>query len=197
MLTGPQSMDTFSDGNIPPEDKKAVIAYLEKLDEQPSYSGFTLGGLGPVSEGIIAWLGRHRRPRRLRRLDRGPHHPLEQEEGRGGSVSDAHNNDEHGGELATVGPIANPGLPEHQWRPTDVDPAKEKRAERQVAAPVRPLGASASILFLVAYFTLDIGDNWHVVGGFGASTMALGRDARLRAAADRRRHHPLGPQAHG
>lgn len=57
MLTGPQSMDTFSDGNIPPEDKKAVIAYLEALDEAPSYSGFTLGGLGPVSEGIIAWLG--------------------------------------------------------------------------------------------------------------------------------------------
>ncbi|MDN5745639.1 MAG: cytochrome c, partial [Nocardioidaceae bacterium] len=57
MLTGPQSMDTFSDGNIPPEDKKAVIAYLETLDESPSYSGFTLGGLGPVSDGIIAWLG--------------------------------------------------------------------------------------------------------------------------------------------
>ncbi|WP_028655215.1 cytochrome bc1 complex diheme cytochrome c subunit [Nocardioides sp. J54] len=57
MLTGPQSMDTFSDGNIPPEDKKAVIAYLETLDEAPSYSGFTLGSLGPVSEGIIAWVG--------------------------------------------------------------------------------------------------------------------------------------------
>ncbi len=56
MLTGPQSMDTFSDGNIPPEDKKAVIAYLETLDKAPSYGGLTLGGLGPVSEGIIAWL---------------------------------------------------------------------------------------------------------------------------------------------
>ncbi len=56
MLTGPQSMDTFSDGNIPPEDKKAVIAYLETLDEQPSYGGFTFGGLGPVSEGLVAWL---------------------------------------------------------------------------------------------------------------------------------------------
>jgi len=56
MLTGPQSMDTFSDGNIPPDDKKAVIAYLDTLNEQPSYGGFTLGGLGPVSEGLIAWL---------------------------------------------------------------------------------------------------------------------------------------------
>ena len=56
MLTGPQSMDTFSDGNIPPDDKKAVIAYLETLDEQPSYGGLTLGSLGPVSEGITAWI---------------------------------------------------------------------------------------------------------------------------------------------
>ncbi|QYJ04702.1 c-type cytochrome [Nocardioides panacisoli] len=56
MLTGPQSMDTFSDGNIPPEDKKAVIAYLEELEGQPSYGGFTFGGLGPVSDGIVAWV---------------------------------------------------------------------------------------------------------------------------------------------
>nr|WP_261376572.1 cytochrome c [Nocardioides sp. J9] len=57
MLTGPQSMDTFSDGNIPPEDKKAVIAYIEALEETPGYSGFTFGGLGPVSDGIIVWVG--------------------------------------------------------------------------------------------------------------------------------------------
>jgi ubiquinol-cytochrome c reductase cytochrome c subunit len=56
MLTGPQSMDTFSDGNIPPEDKKAVIAYLEALEESPDYGGLTLGGLGPVSDGIWVWV---------------------------------------------------------------------------------------------------------------------------------------------
>ncbi len=56
MLTGPQSMDTFSDGNIPPDDKLAVIAYLDTLDELPNYGGFTLGGLGPVSDGLITWL---------------------------------------------------------------------------------------------------------------------------------------------
>jgi ubiquinol-cytochrome c reductase cytochrome c subunit len=56
MLTGPQSMDTFSDGNIPPEDKKAIIAYLEELDTQPGYGGFSFGSYGPVSEGISAWL---------------------------------------------------------------------------------------------------------------------------------------------
>jgi ubiquinol-cytochrome c reductase cytochrome c subunit len=56
MLTGPQSMDTFSNGNLPPDAKRDVIAYLEALDEQPGYGGFGLGSLGPVSEGMFAWL---------------------------------------------------------------------------------------------------------------------------------------------
>jgi ubiquinol-cytochrome c reductase cytochrome c subunit len=56
MLTGPQSMDNFSNGNIPPESKRDVIAYLEELDESPSYGGFAMGNLGPVSDGIWVWL---------------------------------------------------------------------------------------------------------------------------------------------
>ena len=56
MLTGPQSMDTFSNGNLPPDAKRDVIAYLNALDEQPGYGGFGLGGMGPVSEGLFAWL---------------------------------------------------------------------------------------------------------------------------------------------
>ncbi|MEJ7834371.1 MAG: c-type cytochrome [Nocardioides sp.] len=56
MLTGPQSMDTFSNGNLPPDAKRDVIAYLETLEDQPGYGGFGLGGLGPVSEGLFAWL---------------------------------------------------------------------------------------------------------------------------------------------
>lgn len=56
MLTGPQAMDTFSNGNLSPEEKRDVIAYLTSLEEQPNYSGFSLGGLGPVSEGLFAWL---------------------------------------------------------------------------------------------------------------------------------------------
>jgi ubiquinol-cytochrome c reductase cytochrome c subunit len=56
MLTGPQAMDTFSNGNLSPEEKRDVIAYLQSLEDQPSYSGFGLGGMGPVSEGLFAWL---------------------------------------------------------------------------------------------------------------------------------------------
>ena len=70
-------------------------------------------------------------------------------------------------------PIQDPGLPAHQWRPTDVDPVAEKRAERQVAA-LFGLSSVCAILFVVAYFTLDIGDNHSTVLGLGASTVALG-----------------------
>ncbi len=56
LLTGPQSMPSFSNGNLSPEEKRDVIAYLNSLDEDPSYGGFGLGGLGPVPEGLAAWL---------------------------------------------------------------------------------------------------------------------------------------------
>ena len=56
MLTGPQAMDVFSNGNITPEMKRDVIAYIESMREQPGHGGFGLGGLGPVSEGLFAWV---------------------------------------------------------------------------------------------------------------------------------------------
>jgi ubiquinol-cytochrome c reductase cytochrome c subunit len=56
MITGPQQMPVFSDEVMRPEDKRAVIAYLNDLHEQPTQGGLALGGLGPVSEGLWAWV---------------------------------------------------------------------------------------------------------------------------------------------
>ncbi len=56
MLTGPQQMPVFSDQVLSPEDKRQIIAYLKKNEETPAYGGFTLGSLGPVSEGLWTWL---------------------------------------------------------------------------------------------------------------------------------------------
>jgi quinol---cytochrome-c reductase cytochrome c subunit len=56
MLTGPQAMDTFSNGNLSPEEKRDIIAYLQSLQTSPEYGGFGMGGIGPVSEGLFAWL---------------------------------------------------------------------------------------------------------------------------------------------
>ena len=41
---------------LKPSEKRDIIAYLESLEEAPKYGGFTLGSLGPVSEGMFAWL---------------------------------------------------------------------------------------------------------------------------------------------
>ncbi|PKH44434.1 Rieske (2Fe-2S) protein [Nocardioides alpinus] len=70
-------------------------------------------------------------------------------------------------------PIADPGLPPHTWRPTDVDPKAEKRAERQIAAMFIAAMISA-VLFVVAYFSFEVGDNWDTFAGMGASTVSLG-----------------------
>ncbi len=56
MLTGPQAMDSFSNGNLSPEEKRDIIAYLQSLEDNPNYGGYGLGGLGPVSEGLFAWV---------------------------------------------------------------------------------------------------------------------------------------------
>ena len=62
MLTGPQQMPVFSDEVLSSADKAKVIAYVKETTNTnakngtPNYGGFNLGGLGPVSEGLFAWL---------------------------------------------------------------------------------------------------------------------------------------------
>ena len=56
MLIGPQQMPVFADNVITPDDKRAIIAYLEDLHAAPDRGGLSLGTLGPVSEGLWAWM---------------------------------------------------------------------------------------------------------------------------------------------
>ncbi|MGW5238046.1 cytochrome bc1 complex diheme cytochrome c subunit [Monashia sp. NPDC004114] len=56
MITGPQSMPVFNDSNLTPEAKQKVISYLKAQENQTNVGGFTLGNLGPVSEGLFAWV---------------------------------------------------------------------------------------------------------------------------------------------
>jgi ubiquinol-cytochrome c reductase iron-sulfur subunit len=69
--------------------------------------------------------------------------------------------------------IANPGIEPHTWRPTDVDERAEKRAERQVAG-LFVLSMLCVVLFVVSYFSFDIGGDPSTVLGLGSSTVALG-----------------------
>lgn len=56
MVTGPQNMPVFNDANVKPEDKRDIIAFLDSIDEAESPGGLTLGSLGPVTEGLFAWV---------------------------------------------------------------------------------------------------------------------------------------------
>ena len=67
-------------------------------------------------------------------------------------------------------PVQDPGLQPHQWRPTDVDPAQERRAERQISG-MFTVAALLFVLFAVSYFAIDSDQtflNW------SASNFALG-----------------------
>jgi len=56
LITGPQQMPVFSDEVLKPAEKRELIAYIETLQEAPDYGGASLGSLGPVSEGLFAWV---------------------------------------------------------------------------------------------------------------------------------------------
>ena len=56
MLTGPQQMPVFSDQVLKPSEKRDVIAYVKSIESAPKYGGSNLGSLGPVSEGLFAWI---------------------------------------------------------------------------------------------------------------------------------------------
>ncbi|MEU6543291.1 c-type cytochrome [Streptomyces sp. NPDC046859] len=58
MQTGPQNMPSFPDTTLSEQNKKDIIAYLHAVnsDETVNPGGLELGGLGPVSEGLFAWI---------------------------------------------------------------------------------------------------------------------------------------------
>jgi ubiquinol-cytochrome c reductase cytochrome c subunit len=57
MLTGPEAMPVFSDTTVTPAQKRAMIAYITSVRAEPNPGGFSLGRVGPVTEGLVAFLG--------------------------------------------------------------------------------------------------------------------------------------------
>jgi ubiquinol-cytochrome c reductase cytochrome c subunit len=54
MLIGPGQMPVFS--ALAPTDRDAIVTYLDRLRSAPSPGGFSIGGIGPVPEGFVAWV---------------------------------------------------------------------------------------------------------------------------------------------
>jgi ubiquinol-cytochrome c reductase cytochrome c subunit len=56
MLNGPEQMPVFGDNQLSPQDKLDIITFLKTTHAQADPGGFGLGRIGPVSEGLVAWL---------------------------------------------------------------------------------------------------------------------------------------------
>jgi len=47
----------FSDTTVTPAQKRDMIAYITRVRAEPNPGGFSLGRVGPVTEGLVAFLG--------------------------------------------------------------------------------------------------------------------------------------------
>jgi ubiquinol-cytochrome c reductase cytochrome c subunit len=57
MLTGPEAMPVFADGSLSPSAKRDINAYILQTRTEPNPGGFSLGRVGPTTEGLVIWLG--------------------------------------------------------------------------------------------------------------------------------------------
>jgi ubiquinol-cytochrome c reductase cytochrome c subunit len=49
-------MPVFNDSTVTPQDKRDIIAFLSTIQKAPTPGGLSLGSIGPVAEGLWAWL---------------------------------------------------------------------------------------------------------------------------------------------
>ena len=56
MLSGPENMPKFSDGQLTPDEKVAIVTYVQSAKASMDPGGYGLGGFGPVSEGFFAFI---------------------------------------------------------------------------------------------------------------------------------------------
>ncbi|CAB4936573.1 unannotated protein [freshwater metagenome] len=56
LITGPQSMPVFSDKTITPAEKLSIIKWIKSAEAEPNLGGATMGRIGPVTEGLLAWV---------------------------------------------------------------------------------------------------------------------------------------------
>jgi len=56
MLSGPENMPKFGDGQLTAQEKAAIVSYIQNNKATIDPGGLPLGGFGPAPEGLIAFL---------------------------------------------------------------------------------------------------------------------------------------------
>ncbi|MGI8417824.1 MAG: cytochrome bc1 complex diheme cytochrome c subunit [Nakamurella sp.] len=55
MLSGPESMPKFADTQLTPDEKQAIVAFVQNNKQTIDPGGLPLGGFGPAPEGLVAF----------------------------------------------------------------------------------------------------------------------------------------------
>jgi ubiquinol-cytochrome c reductase cytochrome c subunit len=56
MLSGPENMPVFGDNQLSPDEKRAIINYVQTIKAQADPGGAGIGRVGPVAEGLVIWV---------------------------------------------------------------------------------------------------------------------------------------------
>ncbi len=56
MLSGPANMPVFGDNQLLPEQKRAIINYVQTIQDTTDPGGADIGRAGPVPEGLVIWV---------------------------------------------------------------------------------------------------------------------------------------------
>ena len=56
MLSGPENMPVFGDNQLTPDEKRAIINYVQTVKAQADPGGAGVGRVGPVAEGLVIWV---------------------------------------------------------------------------------------------------------------------------------------------
>ena len=56
MLSGPENMPKFGDAQLTPDEKQAIVAFVQMNKATLDPGGYSLGGFGPAPEGLVAFL---------------------------------------------------------------------------------------------------------------------------------------------
>jgi ubiquinol-cytochrome c reductase cytochrome c subunit len=56
MLSGPENMPKFGNGQLTPNEKAAIVAFIQDNKATIDPGGYAAGGFGPAPEGLIAFL---------------------------------------------------------------------------------------------------------------------------------------------
>jgi ubiquinol-cytochrome c reductase cytochrome c subunit len=56
MLSGPENMPVFGDNQLTPDEKRAIINYVQTVKTEANPGGAGIGRIGPVGEGLVIWV---------------------------------------------------------------------------------------------------------------------------------------------